>query len=114
MAIAHCLHPLSTRLRRATPAPQRPGRLAVLVPAWDEGAVIGDMLRASLKRFEHDDYLLYVGYYRNDPATAAAIARVADPRIRAVEVPTDGPTTKSDCLNFLYLALCDDEAGGIM
>jgi len=94
------------------PAPQRPGRLAVLIPAWDEAAVIGDMLRSSLERFEHDDYLLYVGYYRNDPSTAAAIARVADPRIHAVEVPADGPTTKADCLNFLYLALCADEAGG--
>ncbi len=105
-----------TRFPRAfavqLPPPQRPGRLAVLVPAWDEGAVIGDMLRASLKRFEHDDYLLYVGYYRNDPATAAAIAKVAGPRIRAVEVPADGPTTKADCLNFLYLALCADEAAG--
>ena len=94
------------------PLPQRPGRLAVLIPAWDEAAVIADMLRSSLDRFDHDDYRLYVGYYRNDPSTAAAIARVADPRIRAVEVPADGPTTKADCLNFLYLALCADEAAG--
>jgi adsorption protein B len=94
------------------PVPQRPGRLAVLIPAWDEAAVIGDMLRSSLDRFDHDDYRLYVGYYRNDPSTAAAIARVSDPRIRAVEVPADGPTTKADCLNFLYLALCADEAAG--
>lgn len=93
-------------------APERPGRLAVLVPAWDEGAVIGDMLRASLERFEHDDYRIYVGHYRNDPSTAAAIASVADPRIRAVQVAVKGPTTKADCLNFLYLALCADEAAG--
>ena len=90
----------------------RPGRLAVLIPAWDEADVIGDMLRASLARFEHDDYRLYVGFYRNDPATAAAIASVADARIRLVEVPVDGPTTKADCLNFLYRALVGDEAAG--
>jgi len=92
--------------------PDRPGRLAVLIPAWDEAAVIGDMLRASLARFEHDDYRLYVGHYRNDPATAAAIAKVVDPRVRPVTVPVDGPTTKADCLNFLYRALAEDEAAG--
>ena len=96
----------------ALAAPERPGRLVVLIPAWDEAAVIGDMLRATLERFEHDDYCLYVGYYRNDPSTAAAIARIADPRIRAVEVPADGPTTKADCLNHLYRALGDDEVAG--
>ena len=96
----------------ALPRPQRPGRLAVLIPAWDESAVIGDMLRATLARFEHDDYRLYVGHYRNDPATAAAIVSVTDPRVRAVEVPVDGPTTKADCLNHLYLALATDEAAG--
>ena len=86
----------------ALAAPERPGRLVVLIPAWDEAAVIGDMLRATLERFEHDDYRLYVGHYRNDPSTAAAIARVVDPRIRPVEVPVDGPTTTADCLNCLY------------
>ncbi|HXG99171.1 MAG TPA: glycosyl transferase family protein [Sphingomicrobium sp.] len=94
------------------PAPRNPGRLAVLIPAWDESAVIGEMLRATLTRFEHDDYRLYVGSYRNDFATTAAIATVADPRVRAVRVDVDGPTTKADCLNHLYRALLADEAGG--
>ena len=93
-------------------APERPGRIAVLIPAWDEAAVIGDMLRATLARFEHDDYRLYVGHYRNDPATALAIGEVADPRVRPVALTVDGPTTKADCLNHLYLALADDEARG--
>jgi adsorption protein B len=92
--------------------PDAPGRLAVLIPAWDESAVIGAMLRATLTRFDHQDYALYVGHYRNDPATAAAIAAVADPRVRAVPVPVDGPTTKADCLNHLFLALAADEAAG--
>jgi adsorption protein B len=92
--------------------PAAPGRLAVLVPAWDESAVIGAMLRATLARFDHGNFALYVGHYRNDPATAAAIAAVADPRIRAVLVPVDGPTTKADCLNHLFRALAADEAAG--
>ena len=96
----------------ALDAPERPGRLAVLIPAWDEAAVIGAMLRATLSRFEHDDYRLYVGHYRNDPATAAAIGQIIDPRVRPVVVPVDGPTTKADCLNYLFFALADDERAG--
>lgn len=92
--------------------PAHPGTLAVLIPAWDESTVIEAMLKATLARFDHSDYRLYVGQYRNDPATAAAVARVADPRVRPVVVPVDGPTTKADCLNHLYLALAADEAAG--
>ena len=83
----------------------RPGTIAVFIPAWDESAIIASMLKATLERFDHPDYRLFVGFYRNDPATGAAIASIGDPRIEAVEVPADGPTTKADCLNHLYDAL---------
>jgi adsorption protein B len=92
------------------PAPARPGWIAVFIPAWDEAAVIAPMLRASLSRFDHADYRLFVGHYRNDPATRAAIDSVSDPRIVAVEVDADGPTTKADCLNHLHDALIAYEA----
>ena len=92
------------------PSPSRPGWLAVFIPAWDEAAVIAPMLRATLARFDHGDYRLFVGHYRNDPATQAAIDSVKDPRIVAVEVDADGPTTKADCLNRLYDALIAYEA----
>ena len=82
-----------------------PGFIAILVPAWDESAVIASMLKATLDRLDYDDYRIFVGHYRNDPATAAAIASVADPRIQQVQVEADGPTTKADCLNHLYDAL---------
>ena len=86
-----------------------PSFMAVLVPAWDESAVIASMLKATLKRLDYDNYRIFVGYYRNDPATAAAIASVADPRVEAVEVAADGPTTKAHCLNHLYDALIAHE-----
>jgi adsorption protein B len=79
-----------------------PGFIAILVPAWDEASVIAAMLKATLGRLDYDDYRIFVGHYRNDPATAAAIASVDDPRIESVEVQADGPTTKADCLNHLY------------
>jgi len=78
---------------------------AILVPAWDESAVIASMLRTTLKRLEYANYRIFVGYYRNDPATKAAIRSVRDKRIKPVLVDSDGPTTKADCLNRLYDAL---------
>jgi adsorption protein B len=88
---------------------KNPGFIAILVPAWDESAVIASMLKATLKRLSYPDYRILVGYYRNDPATAAAIASVASERVQAVEVDADGPTTKADCLNHLYDALIGHE-----
>jgi adsorption protein B len=84
---------------------KNPGFIAVLVPAWDESAVIASMLKATLDRLDYDDFRVFVGHYRNDPATAAAIASVDDKRIEPVLVEADGPTTKADCLNHLYDAL---------
>jgi bacteriophage N4 adsorption protein B len=86
-----------------------PGFMAVLVPAWDEAAVIASMLKAMLDRLDYENYRIFVGHYRNDPATAAAIASVKDGRIVPVQVERDGPTTKADCLNHLYDALIAHE-----
>ncbi|HEX8215479.1 MAG TPA: glycosyl transferase family protein [Allosphingosinicella sp.] len=91
------------------PPPERPGRLAVFTPAWDEAAVIRDMLQHSLGSFEHDDYRIYVGCYPNDPATVREVRRVQDPRVRLVIGPIAGPTTKADCLNRLWEAMLADE-----
>ena len=89
-----------------------PRRIAVFVAAWDEADVIGAMLRASLARFDHPDYRLYVGTYPNDRATIDAVAAVAadDARVRLIIGSRDGPTTKADCLNTLWRALEHDEA----
>src|SRR5437764_15138481 len=51
-----------------------PGLIAILVTAWDESAVIPSMLKATLNRLHSDHYPIFHGYYRNHPATAAAIA----------------------------------------
>src|SRR4029079_11729960 len=83
----------------------KPRFMAVLVPAWDESSVIAAMLRSTLQRSDHGVYRIFVGHYRNDAATAAAILSVADERIEPVLVDADGPTTKADCLNHLYDAL---------
>ena len=83
----------------------KPRFIAIFIPAWDEASVIAAMLKTTLQRFQHPDYRIFVGHYRNDPATAAAIASIRDDRIETVMVEADGPTTKADCLNHLYDAL---------
>ena len=89
--------------------PAAPGRLAVFVPAWDEAAVIGAMLRHAQHAFGAADYLLYVGCYPNDPATVAAVRAVGGARLRLVVGPAPGPPCKADCLNRLWDRMVEDE-----
>jgi bacteriophage N4 adsorption protein B len=90
------------------------GPVAVLIPAWREAAVIGDTITHLLASWPQTELRLYVGCYRNDPATLAAGVAAArgDPRLRLVILDRDGPSTKADCLNRLYAALAIDEARG--
>ena len=82
-----------------------PGAFAIIVPAWDEAAVIGAMLRDLTTRLDHPDFTVFVGVYPNDPATRAAVDGVDDPRIVAVTCTRPGATTKADCLNHLWRAV---------
>ncbi|PCD04012.1 hypothetical protein COC42_06780 [Sphingomonas spermidinifaciens] len=90
--------------------PMRP--LAVFVAAWDESTVIGAMLRTACSRFAGPDWRLYVGAYPNDRATIDVVADIAatDDRVRLVIGEQPGPTTKADCLNTIWQAMCADEA----
>lgn len=100
--------------RRRAALVNRPlhGPAAVLIPAWHEAAVIGQTVSHILASWPHPLLRLYVGCYRNDPATLAAASAAArgDPRLRLVIHDRDGPSTKADCLNRLYSALTTDEA----
>jgi bacteriophage N4 adsorption protein B len=88
------------------------GRMAVLFPAWHEAAIIGATIRHTLSVWRQRDLRIYVGCYANDRETIAAVVGAAggDERLRLIVVDRVGPTTKADCLNRLYAALCDDEA----
>lgn len=89
------------------------GPAAVFLPAWQEDAVIALTLRHALRAWPQAAVTIYVGCYRNDPATIAAVERVArgDRRVRLVVVEAEGPTCKAHCLNVLYRALAADERG---
>ena len=99
------------RISREAGAAPLQGRAAILIAAWREAEVIGHTIRHSLSVWRQDDFTLYVGCYSNDPDTVAAAMTGAgtDVRVRIVIHENAGPTTKADCLNRLYTALCDDE-----
>jgi len=87
------------------------GRAAVMIPAWHEAEVIGATVSHALEAWPQDDLRIYVGCYRNDPATVSAAIAAAggNPRVRLVVHGRDGPSSKADCLNRIYAALCEDE-----
>jgi adsorption protein B len=87
------------------------GRLAIFVPAWNEAPVIGAMLERCLRQWRAGAYRIYVGCSPNDQATIAAVAAAAagSRELRLVICRQNGPTTKADCLNHLWDALCQDE-----
>ncbi len=87
------------------------GIAAVVIPAWHEDAVIGATVRHALAVWPQAELRLYVGCYANDPATVQAVIGAArgDPRLRVVIHDRPGPTSKADCLNRIYAALCEDE-----
>ncbi len=72
------------------------------------------MIAHTLVAWPQREMTLYVGCYCNDPATVSAAVKGAggDPRVRIVINGNPGPTTKADCLNRLYQALCTDEERG--
>lgn len=85
--------------------PRDPGHLAIFIPAWDESAVIAQMLRAATARYRGAEYTIFVGCYANDQATIAAVTSVRHPAIQLAICDNNGPTTKADCLNRLWREL---------
>jgi adsorption protein B len=88
--------------RAARRAAERP--IAVFVPLWHEHAVIGRMLRHNLAAIQYGNYQVFVGVYPNDGPTLRVVEEEArrDPRIHLAVCPHDGPTSKGDCLNWIY------------
>lgn len=86
-----------------------PAPMAIFVPAWNESAVIGAMLRDLLARLDYPAFHVFVGTYANDPATRTIVEAVVDARVTCVVNRREGPTTKADNLNVLWSALLGHE-----
>jgi adsorption protein B len=87
-------------------------RIGILVPLWREHTVIGRMLEHNLSVLRYSNYDVFVGVYPNDELTIRAVRDAAAryPRIHPAMLPHDGPTSKGDCLNWIYARLQEFEA----
>ncbi len=88
--------------------------LALFIPAWHEGAVIGDMLAHACGAWHQSAVRIYVGVYPNDVLSHVVAIGAArrDARVRIIRTGAPGPTSKGDCLNALWRALKSDVARG--
>lgn len=109
--------------RRVPPAPtpeqldRTPEKnIAVFLPLWNEHEVIAGMLAHNVAAIRYQNYHFFVGVYPNDRPTVEAV-EAASRRFANVHTsvcPHDGPTSKPDCLNWIYQRmLLYEEAEGI-
>jgi len=119
--IAWWIATLRSRLRKgehfppdgAWAAPER--NIAILVPLWKEHEVIARMLEHNLAALRYTNYHFFVGAYPNDDPTLEAVRGVAErfSNVHLATCPHDGPTSKADCLNWIYqhVGLFEEQTG---
>ncbi len=88
-------------------------RIAIMVAAWHEAEVIESMLEHNRRTLDypHELYDIFCGTYQNDPETQHRVDAVTRryANIHKVVVPHDGPTSKADCLNWIYQGIVLEE-----
>ncbi len=85
--------------------PEKP--VAIMIPCWDESAVIRRMLDNTIRTINYSNYQIFVGTYPNDPKTQREVdlAREVYGNVNRIVCPKDGPTNKADCLNWVYAGI---------
>ncbi len=96
--------PPLTEAQLLTP-PEKP--VAIMIPCWDESAVIRRMLDNTIRTVTYTNYQIFVGTYPNDAKTQREVdlAREVYGNVNRVVCPKDGPTNKADCLNWVYAGI---------
>lgn len=100
--------------RQLLAAPQKP--IAILVPLWREAQVIAPMVQRNTTSLLYRNYHIFIGGYPNDEPTLREIRKLEAnfPHVHLAPCPHDGPTSKADCLNWIFLNLrAYEEANGI-
>jgi adsorption protein B len=101
--------------RQLENAPQQ--RIAIFVPLWHEHRVIARMLEHNLAAIRYPEYHFFAGCYPNDVETQEAVRTVAErfPQVHLALCPHPGPTSKADCLNWIYqhLLLLEESRGEV-
>ena len=78
--------------------------IAIFVPLWHEFSVISGMVEHNVAAIDYDNYHFFIGAYPNDEPTLDAVRELESrfPHVHLAVCPHDGPTSKADCLNWIY------------
>ncbi|MBV9611357.1 MAG: glycosyl transferase family protein [Acidobacteriaceae bacterium] len=78
--------------------------IAIFVPCWKEADVIGNMVRHNLAAIRYRNFDLFLGVYPNDRPTVEVAEALSDTflNVHVAPCPHPGPTSKADCLNWIY------------
>ncbi|MCX6965509.1 MAG: glycosyltransferase [Verrucomicrobia bacterium] len=78
--------------------------IAIFIPAWNEGGIVNRMADYARKTLLYENYDLFIGVYANDPETNRCVDELVkiSPRVHKAVVPHAGPTSKADCLNYIF------------
>ncbi len=82
--------------------PERP--VAIFVPLWKEHRVIRRMVEHNVAAQKYSAFHIFLGAYPNDAPTLEALEDLERqfPRVHIARCPHAGPTSKADCLNWIY------------
>lgn len=85
--------------------------LAIMIPAWQETGVIGNMAQLAANTLDYENYHIFVGTYPNDPDTQRDVDEVCArfPNVHKIVCARPGPTSKADCLNNVLDAILQFE-----
>ena len=78
--------------------------IAIFVPLWHEHAVIAGMVEHNVAAIHYKNYHFFIGAYPNDDPTLDAVRDLETrfPHVHLAVCPHNGPTSKADCLNWIY------------
>jgi adsorption protein B len=81
-----------------------PIQMAIFVALWKEHKVIRKMIENNVTKLRYSRFEFFIGAYPNDAPTLAAIREAMKrfPNVHLSVCPHDGPTSKADCLNWIY------------
>lgn len=101
-SLARRRHHATTPSRSDEEIPER--RIAIFVPCWRESAVIGNMVRHNLAVIRYHSFDFFLGVYPNDADTVHVAEQLESEfsNVHKAECAHPGPTSKADCLNWIY------------
>ena len=102
----------SARIPNAEFTKEEERLIAILLPLWKEADVVTGMVEHNLAAIDYTNYVIFAGVYPNDPETVRAVRALAVrfPRVQVTVCPHGGPTSKADCLNWIYRGIQEYES----